>query len=232
MFNGKKTIALPLLLDSFSYSMSILVISFFIALVLAISLSYLYEISSSRVRKVVLNLLEAFESIPDVMLIILLQLGVVYIYKFTGILVADIATFGEERSYLLPLICLSFGPTVFLFRMIIFEINKERIQPYVEFVTSRGFSKSYILFRHIYPNIIIYLLNYSRTIFLFMLSNVMIIEILFNINGYINFFKGNLTRYTFDVCFLWLVLLVTPFFVLNSILLFIVSKWNGGEVID
>jgi ABC-type dipeptide/oligopeptide/nickel transport system permease component len=212
--------------------MSILVISFIIAIALATFLNYIFELSSNKVRKFVRNLLNMFESIPDVMLVMLLQIGIASIFKATGFLVADVVAFGHERIYLLPILCLTIVPTIYLFRMMVLETEKERTQPYVEFAIARGFSKTYILFRHMYPNIIIHLLNYSRSIFLFMLSNLMIIELLFNIQGFMTFFYPLLLGFTFENCLMWFLLLVTPFYVINEILLLIASKWNGRKLID
>ena len=231
-FNTKRKIfVLPILLDKYSYSMTILFVSFIISIICATFLNYLFEISSSKIRKFIRSLLDVFESIPEVMLVMLLQIGIASIFMATGYLVADIVAFGDERTYLLPIICLSIVPTIYLFRMMILETDKERSQPYVEFAISRGYSKTYILFRHMFPNIIINLLNYSRTIFLFMLSNLMIIEILFNIQGYMNAIT-NYYFFKFDICLIWFLILVTPFFIINAVFLFIASKWSGGEVID
>jgi ABC-type dipeptide/oligopeptide/nickel transport system permease component len=227
----RKIFVLPLLLDKYSYSMTLLFVSFVIAITCATLLNYLYEISSSKIRKFIRSLLDVFESVPEVMLVILLQIGIASIFMATGYLVADIVAFGDERTYLLPIICLSIVPTIYLFRMMVLETENERIQPYVEFAIAKGFSKTYILFRHMFPNIIINLLNYSRSIFLFMLSNLLIIEILFNIQGYMNAIR-NYYLFTFDICLIWFFLLVTPFFIINTVLLFIASKWSGGEVID
>ncbi|MBP0725473.1 ABC transporter permease subunit [Bacillus sp. RG28] len=231
-FNTKRKIfVLPLLLDKYSYSMTLLFVSFIIAIICATFLNYLFEISSSRIRKFIRSLLDVFESVPEVMLVMLLQIGIASIFMATGYLVADIVVFGEERTYLLPIICLSIVPTIYLFRMMVLETENQRIQPYVEFAISKGFSKTYILFRHMFPNIIINLLNYSRSIFLFMLSNLIIIEILFNIQGYMNAIR-NYYFFTFDICLIWFFLLVTPFYIINTVFLFIASKWSGGEVID
>ncbi|SCN40419.1 Protein of unknown function [Bacillus wiedmannii] len=54
---------------------------------------------------------EFLESIPDILLIIGLQLLIVWIYKKTNLLIMNIARVGDESIVFLPVLCLSL-PTI------------------------------------------------------------------------------------------------------------------------
>ncbi|QDQ05970.1 ABC transporter permease subunit [Bacillus sp. BD59S] len=155
------------------------------------------------------------ESIPDILLILLSQLLVVIMFQKTGFMPIKLAGLGEERIRLLPIICLTI-PTTFLFiKLLLLRFKEELEKDYSLFAKSKGLSLRYILTHHISRNVLLTTIYYAKTNILFMLSNLYIIEWIFNTYGMFVFVKENSKLEIFTVS---LVILYVPLFILFRIL--------------
>lgn len=178
---------LPYLLNNYIYSISLIVISFIIAFVFACSMAYIYMLVSHRKRKWIQQVLLVFESFPDIMVIISVQALFIWIYKKTEFAPFTILSFQENRAYALPILCLCILPTIQVFRFLILYLEEEQYKPYVELLIGKGLTKPYIVLVHLFRNVIIHLFYHSKSIFLFMISNLFVLEYIFNINGLMKF---------------------------------------------
>lgn len=179
----------PEVLDPYFYSLTLLFIAFCIALILAIILGFIYFQASIRWKRVTHCILFVLESIPDVMIIICLQMFFIWIFKKTDIMIFRIINFNDKKAYVVPIICLCILPTIQLFRMFIVCLEDEKTKPYVEVIQGKGFSQAYIMCVHLFRNVLIHMFHHSKTIFLFMLSNLLVLEIIFNMNGIMNMLR-------------------------------------------
>ncbi|WP_052659323.1 ABC transporter permease subunit [Bacillus alveayuensis] len=218
----------PTILDPYVYSMLLLGGAFTIALFLSIGLSYLYMLVSLRTKKWLKRILFVFEAVPDVMMIIVIQALLIWYFKKTGYMPIEILTFGEEKAFLLPIICLSILPTIQLFRMLILYLEDEQQKPYVEVVKGKGFSLWYITAVHLFRNVFIHLFYHSKTIFLFMLSNLFVLEYIFNINGIMQFLITYGPANT-AIGVVIITLLFIPYYLFFLIGSFVVKRVNNQE---
>ncbi|HFJ9443848.1 ABC transporter permease subunit [Bacillus cereus group sp. TH243-1LC] len=155
------------------------------------------------------------ESIPDILLILLSQLLVVIIFQKTGFMPSKLAGLGEERIRLLPIICLTIPTTLLFIKLLLLRFKEELEKDYSLFAKSKGLSLRYILTHHISRNVLLTTIYYAKTNILFMLSNLYIIEWIFNTYGMFIFVKENSKLEIFTVS---LVILYVPLFILFRIL--------------
>lgn len=155
------------------------------------------------------------ESIPDILLILLSQLFVVILFQKTGFMPVKLAGLGEERIRLLPIICLTIPTTLLFIKLLFLRFKGELEKEYSLFAKSKGLSLRHILTHHISRNVLLTTIYYAKTNILFMLSNLYIIEWIFNTYGMFVFVKENSKLEIFTVS---LVILYVPLFILFRIL--------------
>ncbi|OXS63780.1 hypothetical protein B1B00_03470 [Bacillus sp. DSM 27956] len=220
----------PLFFQLFGYSFSLLLLALFLAAGMSSLISYLFMFLPRKVYRVCFRLLDSLDSLPDVMIIVFIQLFIVWFFKKTDILLFEIYTLGDEKIYLLPIICLAIMPIAFLTKQFLFQLREEEEKPYVEYSYSKGFSKAYTIWVHLFRNVWIHFYYHIKPIFLLMLSNLLIIEILFNINGFMNVLL-DVSINTPSAFFIGMLMIYIPFFIVFTLGAVLLKKWlSGGEV--
>ncbi|KAA0546999.1 ABC transporter permease subunit [Bacillus sp. BGMRC 2118] len=176
----------PILWERYFYSMKVFAISLIIGIVITYIFLVFVQLLPAKVRKIMYSIIYLLESLPDVFIIVSLQLGIILFFKKTNILLAEIAVYRND-IYLLPVLCLSMIPIILLIKSALFFIKEEETKRYVELARTIGLSEFRIMFVHIFRNVLYSLFYRSKLIFSFMLSNLLIIEYLFNMYGALQF---------------------------------------------
>ncbi|MGM0844763.1 MAG: hypothetical protein ACQEUT_07270 [Bacillota bacterium] len=219
---GKTYPLVEVLWNRYSYSMRIFLMSLTAAVIITFLITILHTLLSLKLRKMLNFFIDILESLPDVFIIVGLQLGVILIFKETGTLVAEIAMLNEE-IYFLPVICLTIVPAVFLLKTSILLLNEEEGKQYVDLAKGKGMSPIYILLIHSFRNVMFSLFYRSKIIFAFMLSNLFIIERLFNMKGIMDLLVGS-HGYTFVLIVLTIFL---PFYIVFSFVEYVLLRKTG-----
>ncbi|MET0786607.1 MAG: ABC transporter permease subunit [Paenisporosarcina sp.] len=204
----------PKIIEYMTYSLQLLVLALGAAILVALIGTFVTMLISEKMRSRVKLVFYFLETLPDILIITLAQLIVVVIFEKTGILVSKIAVIGDERIYWLPVLCLMILPMIQLYRLSMITFEAEERQSYVELARSLGFGKSFILFIHIFRNAIISVFFQSKKNMWFMLSNLFILELMFNIPGIMLYMFDNLSGILFLITVLSF---FVPIFVLYSI---------------
>ncbi|MDN4523882.1 ABC transporter permease subunit [Fictibacillus fluitans] len=212
----------PDLWEPYLYSMTVLFAALFLALFAAIVLSILISLLPKSLYRGAKSVLFLFESFPDILITVLIQFLIIWIYKKTNVLLFDVVAYGDSQPYTLPILCLSVMPTILSLRILLFHMEEEWEEPYIENARSKGLSRLYILIHHIMPNTLIHFFHQSKMILWFMLSNLLVIEILFNIRGITNFVYQHGDPSIFTVASLLVFLPMYAFFTLGS---WFTSRW-------
>jgi peptide/nickel transport system permease protein len=148
-------------------------------------------------------------------------------FKQTGTLLFPVAGTGQNKSYLLPIAALALIPSVMVYKVILFLIKDELNKPYVDLARSKGFSKSYIFFRHILRNTVPSIFSHSKSVVLLLLSSMVIFERIFNINGIftyiINYPEPNIIAFA-------LILFYLPIFLLYALITAAIRKTTGQRL--
>ncbi|WP_173104890.1 ABC transporter permease subunit [Bacillus sp. KH172YL63] len=218
----------PLFFQLFGYSFSLLLLAFLLAAVASSLLSYLFMLLPKKAYRICFRLLDSLDSLPDVLIIVFIQLFIIWFFKQTNILLFDIYTLGDEKIYLVPIICLAIMPIAFLTKHFLFQLREEEEKPYVEYSYSKGFSKAYTIWVHLFRNVWIHFYYHIKPIFLLMLSNLLIIEFLFNINGFMNVLL-DVSQTTPSAFLIGMMMIYIPFFAVFTLGAMILKKWLSGE---
>lgn len=189
----------PTIAEYISYSLQILFLAFaaavFFAMLFTVATMLLPEPARERIKSVLYFL----ESVPDLLVIMLAQLGVILIYQQTDVLISKIAVVGGDRIYWLPILCLMLLPAIQLYRLSMLTFQEEERQMYVELARALGFSKPFIVLVHMFRNAVISVFFQSKKTLWFMLSNLFVLELMFNMPGIMLFMKDNISPEVFLV---------------------------------
>jgi ABC-type dipeptide/oligopeptide/nickel transport system permease component len=173
----------PDVFEKYQYSMTIFFASLLIGLIFALVLTFLTTLLPKFLQRIIFGILTLLESLPDLFIVVALQVCVIMIYQKTGTLVANVSMFYDNPIYLLPILTLSILPTIQLFKVTLLLMKEEQHKPYVTVARAMGLGRLYITLKHVFRNIITSLFQYYKSIFVFMLSNLFIVEFVFNLNG-------------------------------------------------
>lgn len=180
----------PQLFVHYKETIIIFLAAFFISLFVAFCIVYVIMSSSPRIQHRIKSFLIFLESIPDILLILVSQILVIWFFKQTGFLPFQIASIGGESIRGLPILCLSIPTTIMFVKMVVLRFENELEKDYVLFAKAKGLRRFHILNRHILRNVLLSTLFFAKTNIFFMLSNLYIIEWIFNTGGIFMFLKS------------------------------------------
>ncbi|MBE5108488.1 ABC transporter permease subunit [Bacillus thuringiensis] len=180
----------PQLFVHYKETMVIFGAAFCISLLVAFCIVYMIMSSSPRIQHRIKSFLIFLESIPDILLILGSQILVIWFFKQTGFLPFQIASIGGESIRGLPIFCLSIPTTIMFVKMLVLRFENELEKEYVLFAKAKGLNRFHILNRHILRNVLLSTLFFAKTNIFFMLSNLYIIEWIFNTSGIFMFLKS------------------------------------------
>lgn len=212
---GKPRLFLDDIWSPYIYSLSILFGALLIAFCMAQLLTWVTLMLPMFIRGAIKNLLTFLESLPDLLVFALVQMGIVLIYKKTGVLVSNVASMGaEERIYIVPIVCLMILPFVYFYKMMILLAEEELSKQYVETSLAKGMRRIYVLVVHVTRNTSEGIFHFSKSVLWFMISNLLLVEIIFNIHGITHYMYSDFRPEMLAAC---LILLVIPFFLLYAL---------------
>lgn len=217
----------PFFWNAYEYSLGVFFSSLFFSLFLSIVVLFFYFLLGKPFQILVDFISFVLSSLPDIFIIVGSQLLVVWVFKETGVFLFDFVALGEDRAYLLPILCLSILPTMYFIKTLTVLMKEEFEKPYVELARSKGISYFRILFVHVFRNTIISLAYHGKNVIWLMLSNLLILEYLFNMLGVTTFLFSYNTPTLFAVTS---ILLFVPIYVFLKIVQLAANSLTGNEV--
>ncbi|WP_141525441.1 ABC transporter permease subunit [Bacillus cereus] len=211
----------PQLFVHYKETIIIFLAAFFISLFVAFCIVYVIMSSSSRIQHRIKSFLIFLESIPDILLILVSQILVVWFFKRTGLLPFQIASIGGESIRGLPIFCLSIPTTILFVKMLVLRFENELEKDYVLFAKAKGLNRFHILNRHVLRNVLLSTLFFAKTNIFFMLSNLYIIEWIFNTSGIFMFLKSYV-GIRVEVFIVSVLLIYIPIFILFKLFHYLV----------
>ncbi|MEN1938630.1 ABC transporter permease subunit [Paenibacillus sp. 102] len=173
----------PLIFKPYAYSLVLI----FGALIVSICSSFLCSMIAAilprHIQRVIEEVVFFLKTIPDIFLIFSLQLVMVSIYRYTGVLPLHPFSTMQNSSIVLPILILAIIPTISLFQFQMLLIKEEQKKDYVMFVKAKGFSSLYILCKHIVSNIVISVVNHMESILFALITSLFVFEYMFHIRG-------------------------------------------------
>lgn len=167
--------------DSFADSFYYLIITGISVLALTFLLGIWFWKVNERFFGKVISLLGI---LPDFILILLLQLFVTIVYKNFGIKLAKVASFdSNDTAVLLPIITLIIIPLLYAVKALNEKTKDVLTQDYILTAIAKGVKKKDIYLYHVTANVTPYLKADLHKILAIMISNLFIVEYIFNLNG-------------------------------------------------
>ncbi|MBH9965178.1 ABC transporter permease subunit [[Bacillus] enclensis] len=204
---------------------------FFLSLILALFFSVILLTFYFSMNRLFKKGVKAFSfligSLPDIFIIILTQLSIIWFFKKTGLLLIDTAAVGENQVILLPAVTLSVLPSFFFFSNMVGFLREEEGKPYVELAKSKGLTQFRILFIHMMRNVLVSLTYHGKQIAWMMISNLLILEYLFNVFGITSFLFTYNTPSIFAVAS---ILLFLPLYLSLKLLQVLILNKTGKEM--
>jgi peptide/nickel transport system permease protein len=208
------------------YTLTILFSSFFIAIILALMFALGIFTLPTRLKDKIRVFSFMFESIPDVLIAIGMQFFIIWFFKKTNILLFQIVSLYDQKTYFVPIFCLTVLPTLLILRILLLNMEEELKKQYIDTAKSKGIGRFRILWRHVLPNTLLSVFHQSRNILWFMLSNLLMVEYLFNIYGVTTLVREMGTPAIFTISML---LLFLPMFLFFTALRIFTYKWVGEK---
>ncbi|MGA9225387.1 MAG: ABC transporter permease subunit [Mesobacillus sp.] len=169
--------------ERYAYTLEILGLSLAAMIIGGIILTGIFIITPKKLQSKVKNFINFSEAVPDLLIIFVLQFMVIYLYKETGIKLFRLYGL-SEKSYLMPVVAVSLLPSFFMAQFLIKQIEEEWEKDYVIFAKSKGLHNLTIYFKHILRNIFPLAVIQLRTLIWVLLSNLVLIEYIFAMQGF------------------------------------------------
>lgn len=213
--------------DYYSYSIVLFLSAFILSIFIGITLTYLALMLPKNGRKLITKVASLLEALPDLFIIMVIQLVVIFVYEQTNVMLFPVAGTGINRSYFLPIVGLALIPTLMIFKIIFFLAMEESEKEYVLLAKSKGFNGTAIFYSHILRNILPSVFTHSKSILLLLLSSLVIFELVFNIYGIITYI---LTYPEPNVIAFCLIMFYIPIFLIYAVLTMIIEKITGQKL--
>ena len=170
------------LIDSSKLSVVLVGTSLFISTVLGI---FMGMVEAYRSKKTSIGSLGSliFFSIPEILIVLVVMLG----YTKVVMLYPELKNTLPIKEFILPLLTLSIVPTVYISRMTNIAIQEEMVKDYIKNEKAKGFSRRKIIFVELLPAVFIKIVDTMPALMTMLLSNMIIIEYLFNYKGILYF---------------------------------------------
>jgi peptide/nickel transport system permease protein len=175
--------------ESYQYTLTILIASFLVVMFLALVFAVIVMLSPLKVSNHLKSVINFFEGVPDLLVIFLFMFFVITLYKTTGLKFLQLYGIFGKKPYFVPIMTVSFLPLFFLLQFLIKVITDEQSQPYVLYLKAKGIGRIRILLVHIMRNIFPLAFLQLRTIVWVLLSNIYLVEFIFNIKGFTKQFQ-------------------------------------------
>ncbi|PEA24599.1 peptide ABC transporter permease [Bacillus cereus] len=218
---GNERLLLPNLLESYFYTLTIIISAFFIAVFLSIVLANFTFYLPKRIQSTISKSLNTIEAIPDLFLIISVQLIIISIYKNTNWLITIPFSTITNKTYFLPIVTLSILPTIYLYKINLLNYKNEMSNDYIDLAIAKGMKHFYILKQHVLLNASISIFYNAKSIMLLMISNSIILEFLFNSFG---LFRFLISHQNPEIISIGILLFMIPFYFLFEILKLIIVE--------
>ncbi|MCR8846352.1 ABC transporter permease subunit [Paenibacillus sp. SC116] len=164
---------------TFMNSLAVIVTSFVLSMGLGILKGIFDYQSSDRKTKWLGGMTTwLFQSIPDFLLILLYQWIILTYFP-------SIRIFAQEgwEAWVLPTVLLSIYPTFYIARITSASIAAQEGLLYITVAQAKGLSRTRIMYKHVLKNCMSTILSHLSSLFVYMLSNLLIIEYFSNFPG-------------------------------------------------
>jgi len=212
----------PLMKETVIIFMTSLVVAVGFALVYA----YFFYRSGRRVRTVLQQTSQTLEMVPDLFWLIFTQFLAITLYKKTGFDRIEVAGGFAEYIRFLPIVTLSLTILFFFLKWLTKHILQEETTPFLELARAKGVRPAALFWKHLLPNLVYRFYLFFRSNLITVLSSLLIIEYLFNVQGIFRFIVYNPSM---PILLVILFVIYIPIFLVDVLAEWLIpDAWKGG----
>ncbi|RDI39148.1 ABC transporter permease subunit [Falsibacillus pallidus] len=124
-----------------------------------------------------------FLSIPDIFFIIMIQIGLMFLYHKGLFIHVDLFGSDKVENYVMCILFLAIYPIFYIANITNASLQDEMGNDYIRTAKSKGTGSFRILYIHILKNAMAIILSHANTVTLYVLSNLFIVEKLTDFKG-------------------------------------------------
>ncbi|MDQ1146553.1 peptide/nickel transport system permease protein [Bacillus sp. SORGH_AS 510] len=218
--------------ESYRYSMTIVFAALLVVIIVGVIGAIMVKLSPKKLGSLFKKVIDFFESVPDLLVIFLFMFFVITLYKTTGLKFLQLYGIFGHKPYFVPIITISFLPTLFFMQFLIKALEGEESRDYVLYLKAKGMRKFRILLIHMIRNIFPILIIQLRTSIWIILSNLYLLEFMFNINGFTKTFPVAMGMGEFLLLVICLLLFTLPLLIVEAISLLVLKFFKGKESVS
>jgi ABC-type dipeptide/oligopeptide/nickel transport system permease component len=176
----------PLVLSRLGNSMKLVGVAVLLAIGLGIPKGF-WDFNQMRKKGIALGpiLTGAVQGVPDFWLILLIQLGAAFLYNRFGWTPFKIGFNSEDpiNSMVYPVLSLALIPGAYMARITSTAMNNVYEKEYIRTARSKGLHEIGVIYKHALRNALVQILDGLPSVAGVMVSNLLIVEYLFNFPG-------------------------------------------------
>ncbi|WP_108670376.1 ABC transporter permease [Peribacillus acanthi] len=217
-------------IERYIYSLQIMGISLLFTILIGCMIACFIIFIPLKMRspfKIALNFLEG---LPDLFILFLLQMGLLKLYKDYGIKIFSLYGIAETKPYVFPMIINSILPSLFFAQYLLKVMEEEMEKHYILLGKAKGLSRVYIFQNYLLRNIFPVVMIHFKTIIFMVLTNLVLVEHMFVLDGYIHELYVILSFNSHNplAIVFYVLMLMIPIFVFE--LLLILSAKSIGKI--
>jgi peptide/nickel transport system permease protein len=172
-------------IDRYTYSLELIFFSLLFTIFIGSVIAYLFMNFPYKQRIRVKNVLNFFEGIPDLLVIFMMQMFLFMLNREFNIRLVTMYGLAGKEPIIFPMIINSLLPSLF-FAQYLFKVMEEEFEKhYILLGQAKGLSKLQLLFSHLTRNIVPVVSIHFKTIIFMVLTNLVLVEHMFVLDGYI-----------------------------------------------
>lgn len=218
------------IVESYRYSMTIVISSLLVVISIGMISAILVQKTPKKIRNILKKVINFFEAVPDLLIIFLFQFFIITLYQTTGLKFLQLYGIFGQKPYFVPIITISCLPVLFLMQFLIKVLEEEELKDYVLYLKAKGLSQFRILVVHMIRNIFPLFIIQLRTSIWIILSNIYLLEYMFNIQGFTKTFQTATESGEFLVLIICLLLFTLPLLIMEAVSYIVLKFFKGKEI--
>lgn len=172
-------------IDRYTYSLEVIFVSLLFTVFVGGLIAFIFMNLPYKQRSRVKNILNFFEGMPDLLIIFMIQMFLFTIYREFQIRLVTMYGLAGNEPLIFPMLINSLLPSLFFAQYLIKVMEEEFEKHYILLGQAKGLSKMQLILFHLTRNIVPVISIHFKTIIFLVLTNLVLVEHMFILDGYI-----------------------------------------------
>lgn len=228
-YNRTSQQVLPLLPDLAPFIRETLIIfatALIVSTLIALFYAYFFYRSGKLVRNVLQTICQTLEMVPDLFWLVFLQFLALTLNRTNRFARIEIAGGFAEYIRLLPILTLTMTILFFFIKWLTIHVLEQETTPFLELARAKGVRPTSIFWKHLLPNLVYRFYLFFRSNMITILSSLLIVEYLYNVQG---LFRFAVINPQMEILLVILFIIYIPIFLLDLVIEWLIpNAWKGG----